>query len=79
MARAARAYTQAYELAKLYPSRRMSLVTFGAPRAVNKTFAKAVKRLPNMLCYRVVNNTDAVTRVPPTAFGHEAQDGPNQP
>lgn len=58
-----------YELAKRYVTHRISLITFGSPRAVNKPFADAIKRLPNVLCYRVVNNTDAVTRVPPPYFG----------
>ena len=59
----------AYELAHKHPTRKVTLVTFGSPRAVNKPMADELKRLPNMLAYRVVNNTDAVTRVPPTYFG----------
>jgi len=45
-----------------------ALYTFGSPRVGNGTFAATLDGLP---VYRVVNDRDLVTTVPPEAFGFE--------
>ena len=55
----------AYELACQYLKTSILLVTFGSPRTVNTEFANVLSRLPNLRCYRVANEYDVVSRVPP--------------
>ena len=47
------------------------LYTYGMPRIGNKTFAKKFKETYGRRTFRVVNNNDAVTRVPPRSFGYK--------
>ena len=46
------------------------LYNFGQPRVGDDTFAEEFQRLFQGQYFRFVNNNDAVTRVPPRAFGY---------
>ncbi len=46
------------------------LYTFGQPRTGGKNFAKKFNSELKDISYRVVNNNDVVTRVPPRDFGY---------
>ena len=46
------------------------LYTFGAPRAGNSAFAEALDRRLKRRAFRVVNNEDIVTRLPPRLLGY---------
>ena len=47
------------------------LYTYGMPRIGNKIFAKKFKKANGRKTFRVINNNDAVTRVPPRIFGYK--------
>lgn len=47
------------------------LYTYGMPRIGNETFAKRFKENYGRRAFRVVNNNDTVTRVPPRSFGYK--------
>lgn len=55
--------TERIEIAGLY--------TYGMPRIGNKTFAKKFRQTHGSKAFRVVNNNDTVTRVPPRTFGYK--------
>ncbi len=55
--------TEGLEIAGLY--------TYGMPRAGNKVFAKKFSAAYGMRSFRVVNNNDTVTRVPPGLFRYK--------
>lgn len=44
--------------------------TFGSPRCGDEEFANAFNSKIQGRCYRMVNNNDVVTRVPPRSFGY---------
>jgi triacylglycerol lipase len=47
------------------------LYTYGMPRVGNKTFADRFMRKHGKRAYRIVNNNDIVTRVPPSIVGYK--------
>ena len=47
------------------------LYTFGMPRVGNKSFARKFRENYGSRSFRVVNNNDTVTRVPPRSFGYK--------
>lgn len=47
------------------------LYTYGMPRIGNKIFAKKFRQKYGKYTFRVVNNNDTVTRVPPRSFGYK--------
>ena len=55
--------TEGIEIAGLY--------TFGSPRVGNKVFAKRFTAKHGRRAFRVVNNNDTVTRVPPRSAGYK--------
>ena len=54
----------AYDIAQDYPSHRVVLYTFGSPRVGNHSFRHIFNRAVPV-CWRIVNELDGVTRVPP--------------
>ncbi len=48
-----------------------ALYTYGMPRVGNKLFARKFKENHGRRTFRVVNNNDTVTRVPPRIFGYK--------
>ncbi|BCG64107.1 MAG: triacylglycerol lipase [Methyloprofundus sp.] len=46
------------------------LYTFGQPRLGDRMFANAFNKYLKQKCFRVVNNNDVVSRVPPQIFGY---------
>ena len=61
----------AYRLAqtRVYPVQ--GVYTFGSPRVGDGDFAEAFARLMSIRVFRVVNNEDLVTRVPPRSAGYK--------
>jgi triacylglycerol lipase len=55
--------TEKIEIAGVY--------TYGMPRVGNRIFAKRFKKAYGRRTFRVVNNNDTVTRVPPRSFGYK--------
>lgn len=47
------------------------LYTFGMPRIGNATFAEKFKGNYGNRTFRIVNNNDTVTRIPPRSFGYQ--------
>jgi triacylglycerol lipase len=47
------------------------LYTYGMPRVGNRIFAQKFKETYGTRTFRVVNNNDTVTRVPPRSFGYK--------
>lgn len=58
-----------FDLAREFPATLVTAVTFGCPRTVNAKLARAIREQRNLRLYRIVNLTDAVTRIPPSSFG----------
>ena len=48
----------------------ISLYTFGSPRVCNNDLATFIDNKHHSKCYRIVNNNDVVTRVPPRFSGY---------
>ena len=59
----------AFEVASTFLDRQVLLTTFGSPRVVNAEFARVLGKMPNLRAYRVANELDPVTRVPPANNG----------
>lgn len=61
----------AYRLAKRNPQAVQSIYTYGSPRVGDPAFVREFDTLFAGRAYRVVNNEDLVTRVPPRSGGYD--------
>lgn len=62
--RGAEAQIMACYMATRYPSTKISMITFGAPRIGNQTFASWANALANLRMFRYVYERDLVPRFP---------------